>query len=350
MRSYLAPFIAGLILLMLQSVCVAQADELSLYEASVPVKSQSPDERARSLPAALAQVIAKVSGQRNAASSPAIRGSLGQATQIVQDTRYATEQQTIAGVPVYGQKMIASFDHDAVDALIAGAGLPVWPSPRPKPVLWLVIDDGKGPRMVNAAHVNVVRSLTDRGSDRGLGFQLPNGSASESAAAMAAAWQGQAQAVSSPSAAYGTSLALVGKLSRGAGGWTASWLLMDGSTELNRWSETNPDARAAMANAADTSADVLARKYARVISGGPAGVFAVEVDGIDSGDEYVRLMGYLQGMGVIRHIVLLDASGDKLRMQLDLANGIEGFRSLVSAGHVLQAAGDGSSAVFRLQP
>ena len=76
----------------------------------------------------------------------------------------------------------------------------------------------------------------------------------------------------------------------------------------------------------------------------------VEVDGIDSGDEYVRLMGYLQGMGVIRHIVLLDASGDKLRMQLDLANGIEGFRSLVSAGHVLQAAGDGSSAVFRLQP
>ena len=74
--------------------------------------------------------------------------------------------------------------------------------------------------MMNAAHVSVVRSLTDRGSERGLGFQLLSGVPSESAAAMAAAWQGQAQAVSAPSAAYGTSLALVGKLARGAEeGW-----------------------------------------------------------------------------------------------------------------------------------
>ncbi|MEO5595894.1 MAG: DUF2066 domain-containing protein [Lysobacteraceae bacterium] len=349
MRPLIASFFAGLLLLGVQPFGSAKGDELSLYEASVPVKSQSPGERARMLPSALAQVIAKVTGQRNAGQSPAIRGSMGQATQIVQDTRYTTEQKTIAGVPVYGQRMIASFDHDAVDALIAGSGLPVWPSPRPKPLLWLVIDDGKGPRMVNAAHVNVVRTLTERGNDRGIAFQLPNGSASESAAAMAAAWQGQAQAVAAPSAAYGTTLALVGKLARGAGGWTASWLLMDGNTELNRWTETNPDPRAAMANAADTSGDVLARKYARVVSGGPAGVFAVEVDGIGSGDDYLRLMGYLQGMGVVRHIVLLDASGDKLRMQLDLAHGIQGFRSLVSAGHVLQAGGDGSTAMFRLQ-
>ena len=224
------------------------------------------------------------------------------------------------------------------------------PSPRPVPVLWLVIDDGHGPRMVTGSHLSVVRSLTDRASERGLVFQLPTGTAAESAAGLQAAWMGQSQAVIAPSAAYGSTMQLVGKLARTASGWAANWALLDDGVELNRWSEVNPDARAALANAGDVSADTLAKKYSRAVVGGPAGVFAIEVVGLHSGDDYVRMMGYLQSMGVVRHIVLLGANDDHLRMQLDLANGIEGFRSLVAAGRVLQADGDGSQPVFRLKP
>jgi hypothetical protein len=325
------------------------ADDLSLYEGSVPVNSQSPAERAKALPGALAQVIAKVSGQRYAVSSPAVRAVLGQATQIVTDTRYSTDSETVGGAPVYRQKMIARFDRTAVDALVIGAGLPVWPSPRPVPVLWLVIDDGHGARMVTSAHTNVVRSLTDRGNDRGLAFQLPTGTTAESLAGLRAVALGQAQAVVAPSAAYGSTVQLVGKLVRTPSGWNANWVLLDDGVELSSWSEVNPDARAALANGAEASADALAKHYARAVVGGPAGVFTVEIDGLRSGDDYVRMMGYLQSMGVVRHIVLLDAIGDHLRMQLDLANGIDGFRSLVAAGRVLQADGDGSAPVFRLK-
>jgi hypothetical protein len=332
------------------SAGIARADDLSLYEGSVPVNSQSPAERAKALPRALAQVIGKVSGQRNALASPAVRGVLGQAGQIVQDTRYSTDTEIIAGAPIYRQKLIARFDRAAVDALVAGAGLPVWPSPRPVPVLWLVIDDGHGPRMVTGSHLSVVRSLTDRGNERGLAFQLPTGTAAESAAGLAAAWLGQSQAVVAPSATYGSSMQLVGKLARSANGWTANWSLLDNGVELNRWSEVNPDARAALANAADVGADTLAKKYSRAVVGSPAGVFTIEVAGLHSGDDYVRMMGYLQSMGVVRHIVLLGASDDHLRMQLDLASGIEGFRGLVAAGRVLQADADSSTPVFRLKP
>ena len=328
----------------------ARADDQSLYEGSVPVNSQSAAERAKALPRALAQVIGKVSGQRNAVGSPVVRGLLGQASQIVQDTRYSSESDTIGGAPIYRQKMTARFDRAAVDALVEGAGLPVWPSPRPVPVLWLVIDDGHGPRMVTGSHLSVVRSLTDRASERGLAFQLPTGTATESAAGLQAAWMGQSQAVIAPSAAYGSTMQLVGKLARTASGWTANWALLDDGVELNRWSEVNPDARAALANAGDVSADTLAKKYSRAVVGGPAGVFAIEVVGLHSGEDYVRMMGYLQSMGVVRHIVLLGANDDHLRMQLDLANGIEGFRSLVAAGRVLQADGDASQPVFRLKP
>ena len=344
------PFLFGILLLAVGIASdAARADDLSLYEASVPVNSQSPTERARALPAALLQVIAKVSGQRAASAAPAMRGLLGQAGQIVQDTRYSAESQTIAGAPIYRQKMTARFDRAAVDALVAGAGLPVWPSPRPVPVLWLVIDDGHGPRMVTGSHLSVVRSLTDRSAERGLTFQLPTGTAAESAAGLQAAWMGQSQAVVAPSATYGASVQLIGKLARTASGWTANWSLLDDGVELNRWSEVNPDPRAALANAADVGTDTLVKKYSRAVVGGPAGVSTVEISGLRSGDDYVRVMGYLQGMGVVRHIVLLGASEDRLRMQLDLGTGIEGFRSLVSAGRVLQADVDAGTPTFRLR-
>lgn len=343
-------FLSAVLLLALAVACdFAHADDLSLYEGSVPVNSQSPAERARALPGALLQVVAKVSGQRAANAAPAMRGLLGQAGQIVEDTRYSADSQTIGGAPVYRQKMTARFDRAAVDALVAGAGLPVWPSPRPVPVLWLVIDDGHGPRMVTGSHLSVVRSLTERGNDRGLAFQLPTGTAAESAAGLAAAWMGQSQAVVGPSATYGSSVQLIGKLARTPSGWNANWSLLDDGIEINRWSEVNPDARAALANAADVGVDTLVKKYSRAVVGGPAGVFAVEITGVRSGDDYVRMMGYLEGMGMVRHIVLLGASDDRLRMQLELGTGIEGFRSLVSAGRVLQADVDTGTPTFRLK-
>jgi hypothetical protein len=329
----------------------ARADDDALYQGSVLVNSQGPAEKAGALQRALVQVIVKLTGQRNAATLPEVHGLLGDAGRLVQDSHYSAESETINGAPIYRQKLIAQFDRAAVDALIAGSGLPVWPAPRPPVVLWLVIDDGHGARMVGTAHVNAVKSLTDRAGERGLSIVLPAATVVESQIAMLASGIGPAQAVVLPSASYG-SQQLVGKLVRTASGWNAQWVLLDGGMELNRWSETNPDARLAMANAADGAADALAKKYAKVAVGGPPGTFTIEIDGLHSGDDYVRAMGYLEGIGLVHKIVLMDAVEDRLRMQLDLSTGIEGFRNVIGVGQVLEVEPDNGSGttVLRLRP
>lgn len=329
----------------------ARADDGSLYEGSALVNSQGNGERTAALQRALVQVIVKLTGQRNAAALPQVRSLIGDASRLVKDSRYSADSETINGAPIYRQKLTAQFDRGAVDALIAGSGLPVWPGPRAPVVLWLVIDDGHGARMVGTAHANAVKSLTDRASDRGLTFVLPAGTPLESQVALLASGIGPAQAVVLPSAAYGPQQ-LVGRLVRTASGWNAKWILLDGGVELNNWNETNPDARLAMANAADGAADALARKYAKVAAGGPSGSFAIEIDGLRTGDDYVRAMGYLEGLGIVRKIVLIDAVDDRLRMQLDLTTGMEGFRSVVAVGQVLELEADSASGspVFRLRP
>lgn len=348
MRHALACLILAVCLL--ASIGIARAaDDASLYEGSAMVNSQSPGERGVALQRALAQVVVKLSGQRNAASLPQVRGLLGAAGRLAEGSRYSAESETINGAPIYRQKFTAHFDRSGVDALLAGAGLPVWPSPRAPVVLWLVIDDGHGARLVGSAHANAVKSLTDRAADRGVSIVLPAATVVESQIALLASGIGPAQAVVLPSAAYGSNQ-LVGKLVRTAGGWNAQWILLDGGIELNRWSETNPDARLAMANAADGAADALARKYAKIAVGSPAGSFAIEIDGVRSGDDYIRAMGYLEGIGIVRKIVLLGAIDDRLRMQLDLSTGIDGFRNAIAVGQVLELETDGETPVFRLRP
>ncbi len=328
---------------------VAFADDASLYEGSALVNSQGGGERAVALQRALIQVIVKLTGQRNAAGLPQVHGLLGNAGRLAKDSRYSAESETINGAPIYRQKLTAQFDRGAVDALIAGSGLPVWPSPRAPVVLWLVIDDGHGARLVGATHANAAKSLTGRAAERGLTMVVPSGTPLESQVALLASGIGPAQAVVLPSAAYG-SQQLVGKLVRTASGWNAQWILLDGGVELNRWNETNADARVAMANAADGAADALARKYAKVAASGPAGSFTIEIDGLRTGADYVRAMGYLEGLGIVRKIALIDAVEDRLRMQLDLSTGMDGFRSVVGVGQVLEVATDSDSPVFRLRP
>lgn len=345
-----SPFLASLLAACLFAMTgVALADDNPLYEGSVPVNNQGEGEKAGALQRALLQVIVKLTGQRSSATLPQVRGLLGSAGRLATDSRFTAESETINGAPIYRQHLVAHFDHAAVDALIAGAGLPSWPAPRPPVVLWLVIDDGHGPRLVGSAHTGVVKSLTDRGNDRGLGFVLPTGSVVESQVALLASGIGPAQAVVIPSASYGPSQ-LIGRLTRTTAGWNAKWILLDGGVEAARWDETNPDARLAMANGADGAADAMARKYAKVVAAGPAGSFAIEIDGLHGSEDYVRAMGYLEGIGIVRKIVLLGANEDHLRMQLELSTGMEGFRSVIAVGQVLQPDADPAGTVFHLRP
>jgi len=120
----------------------ARADDASLYEGSALVNSQGNGERAAALQRALVQVIVKLTGQRSAAGLPQVRSLVGDASRLVKDSRYTADSETINGAPIYRQKLTAQFDRGAVDALIAGSGLPVWPGPRAPVLLWLVIEDG----------------------------------------------------------------------------------------------------------------------------------------------------------------------------------------------------------------
>jgi hypothetical protein len=307
----------------------------AFYTAQVPVSSQN--EKHVALGRGLAQVIVRLTGDPKAASAQVVRRAAGNVEALVDASSWSQDSETVNGVPVYRTVLVASYDADAVDALISAAGLRYWNSTRPKPILWLAIDDGRGPRLVTGKQTNVVKPLATRGLERGMRFLLPAGTAAEMASVRSIVGL-NAMAMQPLTARYGNDAQLLGKVYRRAPGWAADWVLTQGGVELARWSFADADPRRVIASGVDEGANALAARDSIKLDSGVAGVYAIEVAGVSTQADYLRLMGYLETLAIVRRVGVLDAVPGQLRVQLDLSVGMKGFRTLLAGGDVLRAA------------
>ena len=306
------------------------------YEAEVPVNSQADADRNGALSRALGVVLGKLSGDRSVMARPGVAQALRGAKDYVASYDYRQDQSTSAsGAPSFRTMLVARFREDDVDGLIAALGLPLWPQPRPKPVVWLAIDDGSGPRLVSVQQANAARPLLARAVERGYKLGLPGGSAAEQAL-VGAIWRQDTAAVARASSRYAPPMQLVGKLYRANGGWVADWVFVDGGKELNKWTTKDSDARRAMAGGADGTADALVRRYAKAgVATGAAGSYTIAVTGLDSAEDYLRLAAGLRENPVVRNITPLRASGNRLELSLEMTAGLAGLNRMLGENGVI---------------
>jgi hypothetical protein len=192
--------------------------------------------------------------------------------------------------------------------------LPVWPQPRPKPVLWLAIDDGSGPRWSAWPRpMPRVRSSIARSS---AATARPARRQRAEQAAVGAIWRGDTAAVARISRATSPPMQLIGKLYRdqAAGTPTGSSSTTAGAVDMV---QQRRDAARAMSAGADGAADALCAAMARRRACRPAGSYRVLFTGIDSGDDYMRLSGYLQA-AVVRGSRPVRATPHGLELDLEL--------------------------------
>ena len=322
----------------------------AFYTTEVSIVSQNAGEKRGASMRALAQVIVRLTGNPQAPSNPVIRRGMGGIETLTRASKVRQDSELVNGVPVYRTILALAFDPEGVDALIAGAGLRFWTSERPKPILWLAIDDGRGPRLVTGQQTNVVKPLATRGLERGMRYLLPAGTAAEKSA-LPAIVRLDAAALQPLTARYGNNAQLVGKVYRQAPGWAADWVLSDRGAEVARWSFADTDPRRVIASGVDEGANALAKRDGVYLDTGVAGLYLVDIGGINGSADYVRAMATLQSIPVVRHVIAVEASPTQLRLQLDLSVGMKGFRTLMGSDGALRAAAtaDGGIARFDLQ-
>lgn len=323
-----------------------------IYATEVRVNGQGEAERNGAFARALAQVLGKLSGDRSVASRPGVGQELRQARTYVEGYDYRQDEGLgPTGAPSFNTMLVVRFDEEAVNDLIATLGIPIWPQPRPKPVLWLAIDDGSGPRLVGLPQVNAARPALNRAVERGYKLGLPAGNAAEQAA-VGAIWRGDSAAVARASARYSPPMQLIGKLYRDTtAGWKADWTFVDAGKVLANWSQTGADARQLMAGGADGAADALMKRYAKRAPTGEPGAYRVTFAGIDSSDDFIRLAAYLQKLSVVRRATPVRATPQGLEYELDLVSGLPGLHRLLGRDGVVEVLEglEGQPPVYRLR-
>ena len=290
---------------------------------------------------ALGQVMVKLTGNPAANGNPVVRRAMPNAAALVADTSTRQDGDTASGMPVYKNVLVVSFDPESVDALIGAAGLKYWTGARPRPILWLAIDDGRGPRLVTSQQLSVVKPLAVRGLERGMRFLLPSGNSVEQAATNSV-WALNAAALQPLTARYQNNAQVIGKVYRSVSGWSAQWVMTQDGVEVARWVDTKSDPRQVIASGADGAADAIAKRDSVYLNTGVAGKYRIDVIGVDNSQDFVRLMGYLQQMAIVKRVQVIQASPELLKLELDMNVGMKGFYTLIGSGDTLRST-DGSS-------
>ncbi|MDQ3269028.1 MAG: DUF2066 domain-containing protein [Pseudomonadota bacterium] len=321
-----------------------------LYAAEVPVNGQGERERRVGFSRALSEVLTRLTGESRIAARTGVGAELRKAGDYVEGYDYRQDKGVgPSGAPSFKTILVVRFKQEAVDDMISVLGLQLWPQPRPKPVLWLAIDDGSGPRLVGVSRAEAARPTLEQAEERGFALGLPAGHASEQAL-VGAIWRGDGAAIARASKRYSPPMQLIGKLYRKDGGWAADWTFQDAGRVLAQSSESGSNVRTVLASGADVAVAALVKRYAKPAeAAGPSGTYRIAFVGIDSADDYVRLSGYLQRLSVVRGMTPVRATPERVEYELELISGIPGFKRLVERESVLSDASDGST-VYRLRP
>lgn len=137
-----------------------------LYQASVPVDSQSSKLRRQATKKALQAVMLKVGGEQSVLENEVLKKAVANYNSYITQYRYHKKQQQLY--------LLASFNEDKVNALFQQAQLPLWGRLRPQVLLWLIDEQGLSREiMSNSSSSSLPEVVNDFSSLRGLPVVMP---------------------------------------------------------------------------------------------------------------------------------------------------------------------------------
>ena len=356
--------VVSLPMLALWGVVAHGADISDLYEAEVPVKTQERAERIEVYPAALSQVIIKLSGDRRAPARPELAGVIADATRLVQQFSYRPLPQE--GFPEleeegYTRILGVRFDGDVLSQTLVRAGVPLWGRTRPEVMLWLAVED-RGARYILASGASAeLDSYLDAASRRrGLPMLLPlMDLADQRDVSFAEVWGDFSQGILQASRRYDADAVLVGRTHRLSNGrWEARWSLYHAG-ERQFWQTDGNSQADALSGGVEGAADYLAAVYAQVLSASQSTVSLTVMD-VDSLESYAWVLNYLRSLDAVAEVQVSEVAGSEVSFALTIRSSPEGLRKAIALNRALaQVSGAGFSGsgvvapgrwVYRLLP
>ncbi len=315
-RAAIRRAIAGVLVLFLSVMPMSAAlavDVPTLYTANVSYDKESRNAREDAYRAALIAVLARVSGSE-----------LSENGAVVDELFPVPAAYVTRFRPGDDDTLWVSFDDQAIERILKGAGQTVWGRDRPLTMVWLAVDWGNGNREIVSAgdpdrqgrSIDRNRLLRERvleiAQERGLPIAFPLMDTTDlQSVSSSDIWGGFDERVVAASARYEAGSVLIGRV-RPSSSQRNRWTYIFGG-ETRSWTG---EAEAVIVRIADT----LATEFA-VGGNAPLERLALNVSGIESVTAFGELQKRIADVGMIENARIAAVSGDIVRYEVEARGG-----------------------------
>jgi hypothetical protein len=313
---------------------------VNLYTVTVAPDPAAADQREAATQAAMARLLIRVTGTRNAPIDPALQPLLTEAGKYL--SSYGDDRQGRA---------LVGFSRGQVERVLTELGKPVWGPERPLTLLWVAVDDGAGGRALLGAgdasdcgtpltpsmmelNKTVREEIVAAADERGLPIAWPLLDLQDlNAVTCTDVWGGFEDAIVAASARYRADAVLIGKVRPGTLGTEVEWLFVHGVAR-----EALP--LAGVRDGIDTAADRYAADLATV---GGASLALLTVNNVLTPADYGRVVSYLERQSVLQSVDVESLDKGTLRLRVAARGDARVLERVLALGGVLRPAPAASS-------
>lgn len=351
-------FLASLLILFAETAQAVKVPDL--FRVELPVDDQSETVKQQAFSQAMRQVLIKVSGSRQIIFEKALQRPIRNPNRYVQQLAYErreikpesalnaknSEQEDLVSVDPNALSsatdqlwLSVDFYPETIEKLLRENGLPVWGNERPATLLWMVQQDFSGARLVSSDDdPELVEQLTEAARQQGLPILFPLYDLEDTQLVNTrVVQQPQLDPLLTAAMRYSPEAMLVGDIqTTPAQQFSASWTLVFAERQT-QWQDQASTLEQLLEQLMQRTATTLAQEYA-VISeiGETSPAVALSVTGVNSVDQYLKVVRYLEQLQVVEQVQIRDIQADQLRLELQLRSGTADFDRLVKLGTVLE--------------
>ncbi len=328
-----------IVLILLLSTKILVAEVANLYQSSVPVISQSKEERQHLLPQVLRRVILKIVGDRSRLDLAKLNPVLGQANKLVQQFRYEyMDELNIGRTQTDRSVLVLKFSEVGLDRLLTNAGLPTWSGSRPKVLVWLALDDGYSRTIVDkkSSTYNIPALLMRAADLRGLPIFMPMMDLQDhEKVTFADIWGNSLDNIELASERYAPHVITIARISMQDHASTHIYWYAVINGQSENW-QSRGELPTALAAGIEELTDRLARRFTQVINGNRYEQrLALQIGNISSYADFLRLMEYLSHIKYISNMRLSSLKVDTINVTLLLEGDRSIFNQILTIGQVL---------------
>jgi hypothetical protein len=314
---------------------------VDLYTVTVTPDAAAADQREAAEQAAMARLMVRVTGSRNAPLDPALQPLIESPRPFL--TSYGDDRQGRA---------LVGFSRSQVERALTELGLPVWGPERPLTLLWVAVDDGAGGRALLGAGeatdefgAPVTPRMTDLldtvreelmavADERGLPVAWPLLDLQDlDAVKFLDVWGGFEDRIVAASARYRADAVLIGKVRPGTFGNEVEWLFVHGV-----------ERQALPAAGVRDGIDVAADRYAADLSTiGGASMTVLSVHNVLTPADYGRVVSYLERQSVLERVDVESFGNGTLNLRVAARGDARVLGRVLALGGVLRPAAQSSS-------